>query len=125
MDKKEFLTEEEVAKLVASSKRANELNEAEMGWFTIRDYDVFNYDDLNSEDSFHPNGNTSCICLEDDYFLGIRCNHLILIDGRLDGGFQPCILILGNHKGYNSIRLIEYQLFEEFSEDDLMKKIGW
>ena len=93
--------------------------------FTIRDYDVVNYDDCDPEDSFHPKGNTSCIYLDDDYFLGIRCNHLILIDGMLDGGFQPCILILGNHKGWNRMRLVEYQLFEEFSEDDLMKKIGW
>ena len=122
---KKFLTKEEVEKLVASSKYANELNEAEMGLFTIRDYDVINYGDCDPEDSFHPNGNTSCIYLEDDYCLGIRCNHLILMDGKLDGGFQPCILILGNHKGNNRIRLVEYQLFEEFSEDDLIKKIGW
>lgn len=120
---KEFLTKEEVEKLVASSKYANKLNETDMGLFTIRDYDVVNYDDCDPEDSFHPNGDVYSIVLDDEYCLGIRCNRLILMDGMLDGGFQPCILILGNHKGWNRMRLVEYQLFEGINEWDLYEKM--
>ena len=77
--------------------------------------------------SFHPNGKTGCIDLPDDYMLGIRCNHLIWIDGycecvcwenadiyTTEEDFETvskkmtdadsilgnkCVLLVGNHKG--------------------------
>ena len=75
--------------------------------------------------NFHPDGRTGCVCLNDDYLFGIRCNHLIWITGTCE--YSPCedgrissiiiheyttdeeyellnnlpsdILLIGNHKG--------------------------
>ena len=65
--------------------------------------------------SFHPNGDCGCLEINDDYFYGIRCDHLIWIDGTCEGvedfwnkkdlmGLPNgeelnMILTIGNHKG--------------------------
>lgn len=74
---------------------------------------------LQEQFSFHPNGNTGCIHIDDDYIFGIRCNHLIWIEGECEGGefwwkekdfeeegYPKSILICGNHKGYFRIKMI-------------------
>ena len=74
---------------------------------------------LQEQFSFHPNGNTGCIHINDDYIFDIRCNHLIWIEGECEGvefwwkekdfeeeGYPKSILICGNHKGYFKIKMI-------------------
>lgn len=51
--------------------------------------------------SFHPNGRCGCINVADDYIYGIRCDHLIWMDGWFEGCLSPGILLIGNHKGCN------------------------
>jgi hypothetical protein len=43
------------------------------------------YSDAFRELSFHPNGNSGCIHLPDDYMYGIRCDHLMWIEGSTEG----------------------------------------
>lgn len=69
--------------------------------------------------TFHPNGRSGCILMEDCYFLDIRCDHLVwtegwleptddLVDGSLSkrGSEFPAVMILGNHKGCLYVRLL-------------------
>lgn len=44
------------------------------------------YKDFFEEDGFHPNGNCGCFNAHDDYMCGIRCDHLIVIDGTTEEG---------------------------------------
>ena len=85
-------------------------------------YNPIEYDDyfptlskLREQFSFHPNGNTGCIQVDDDYIFGIRCNHLIWMEGYCEGvefwweendRKWDSILICGNHKGYFRIKMI-------------------
>lgn len=85
-----------------------------------KDCEVINLypDPLLVDTSFHPNGKCGCVELDDDYLFGIRCNHLIWIDGRCEGiepfwtkedheeGKYESILLIGNHKGLVETRLL-------------------
>ena len=83
--------------------------------------------EFNQEDfSFHPNGKCGCVRMGDDYLFGIRCDHLIWMEGNCEGvesfwevgdNFDSTdedpfinghysILISGNHKGYFKQKLI-------------------
>lgn len=57
------------------------------------------------ETKFHPNGNTGCIEVDDDYMFGIRCNHLIWIEGYSEI-FGYGYFIVGNHKGATVTKLV-------------------
>ena len=59
---------------------------------------------------FHPNGRTGCINLDDSYFFGIRCDHLIWMDGMCEERCCPAITLVGNHKGGIILKVI---LFKE------------
>ena len=84
----------------------------------------FNQEDL----SFHPNGKCGCIRLGDDYIFGIRCDHLMWMEGNCEGvesfwgkdddldlkaddplrtGYFS-IIISGNHKGKFIQKLIVF-----------------
>ena len=82
-------------------------------------YDVIPMEDYTIEQddelSFHPNGKCGCLSLDDGYAFGIRCNHLIWVEGHCEGiehfwkkSDEPdddsdwsfnTILLIGNHKG--------------------------
>lgn len=60
-----------------------------------------------NEMTFHPNGKCGCIELEDDYFLDIKCDHLMWMDGNVeDEKWSKAVLVCGNHKGFMKARLI-------------------
>lgn len=60
-----------------------------------------------SVDSFHPNGNVGCIKAHDEYAFGIRCDHLIWIEGEIENmRCQKAILLIGNHKGVECCNII-------------------
>lgn len=63
--------------------------------------------------SFHPNGDCGCILSDDEYVFGIRCNHLIWMDGE-DEHHGPAVLVVGNHKGC----LVMSLLYEDDTESD-------
>lgn len=68
--------------------------------------DITDVTDLN-EMTFHPNGKCGCIELDDDYFLDIRCSHLMWMDGNVeDEKWSNAVLVCGNHKGSMKARLI-------------------
>lgn len=54
---------------------------------------------------FHPNGKTGCITVDDDYIFGIRCDHLVWIEGYSEI-FGNGYLAIGNHKGYTTIKFL-------------------
>ncbi len=85
--------------------------------------------EFNQEDfSFHPNGKCGCIRMGDDYLFGIRCEHLIWMEGNCEGlesfwnggddmdltANDPIrtghnvIVVSGNHKGYFMQKLIVF-----------------
>lgn len=90
--------------------------------------------------SFHPSGNCGCIELGDDYMFGIRCNHLIWMEGWTEGterfwtqediiaagaakDFENSfntILVCGNHKGLFMQKLI---VFHETSVENYLVTI--
>lgn len=58
----------------------------------------------HEDTAFHPTGKCGCILLDDDYMLGIRCDHLMWAEGfhehHRDLDYKDnTILIWGNHKG--------------------------
>lgn len=57
---------------------------------------------------FHPTGPCGCILLDDEYFYGIRCEHLIFIEGWTEGCGGDSILLIGNHKGGMIQQLITF-----------------
>lgn len=54
---------------------------------------------------FHPNGNTGCILANDDYMFGIRCDHLIWIEGESEV-FGRGYMVVGNHKGTTVVNFV-------------------
>ena len=74
-------------------------------------------DDFNSfqDFAFHPNGNCGCILVEDDYIFGIRCDHLIWIEGSCEDG-KDVIIVFGNHKGSIRINFIVFNQNKAVSE---------
>ena len=54
---------------------------------------------------FHPNGKTGCITVDDDYIFGIRCDHLVWIEGYSEV-FGNGYLVIGNHKGMTAINFV-------------------
>lgn len=70
------------------------------------------------EGSFHPNGGSGCVVVDDDYICGIRCDHLIWMTGWHEHhGTQvstdkyakfpsDCLLLVGNHKGILIVSLV-------------------
>lgn len=69
----------------------------------------------NIEFSFHPNGMSGCLNIDDDYRFGIRCNHLIWVEGWCEGYEEwwrkeeqkfNAILLMGNHKGHFMMKLV-------------------
>lgn len=76
--------------------------ENEYSEYKLKDFEIPS-DDSTFE--FHPNGNTRTLILNDDYFMGLRADHFILIDGsNLEG--EAAILIIANHKGTMMARLL-------------------
>lgn len=55
--------------------------------------------------SFHPNGKSGCIELDDDYMFDYRFNHMIWVEGDNEEG-NDAIILLVNHKGTFSVCLI-------------------
>ena len=64
--------------------------------------------DFGFEFTFHPTGACGCIEMDDENFLGIRCNHLMWAEGWCErndsyihsyNGTENVLLIFGNHKG--------------------------
>jgi hypothetical protein len=43
-----------------------------------------NYEDFFEGDGFHPNGDCGCFKARDNYMCGIRCDHLIVVDGSTE-----------------------------------------
>ena len=85
-------------------------------------YKVIELGDFNSfqDFAFHPNGNCGCILVEDDYIFGIRCDHLIWVEGSCedieceDG--KDVIIVFGNHKGSIRINFIVFNQNKAVSE---------
>ena len=48
--------------------------------------------------SFHPNGKSGCIVLDDANLFGYRFNHMIWVEGDNEEG-NDVIILLVNHKG--------------------------
>ena len=80
-------------------------------------YKVVELGDFNSFQgfTFHPNGNCGCILVEDDYIFGIRCNHLIWVEGSCEDE-KDVIVVLGNHKGSIRINFIVFSQNKAVSE---------
>lgn len=109
MDKNEYKLEKakkSLEKLMLVSKMAsNILNSGIIRVVEVIGYDVNPY---QKNFTFHPNGNCGCIKLDDDYFLDIRCDHLMWAEGwcemddellNLWDNQMNVIFIYGNHKG--------------------------
>jgi len=73
---------EDSKKLATVSKMAKNNLDCDVEVVELNQGDYLKY--LN-EFSFHPNGNTGCILSNDDYMFGIRCDHLIWIEGWCEG----------------------------------------
>lgn len=67
------------------------------------------------DSDFHPNGKCGCIELNDEYFLGIRCDHLMWTEFWTENDFN-IILVYGNHKGNLTCKCI--MTYE--GEDDIV-----
>lgn len=79
---------------------------------------------LFDEGAFHPNGNSGCVVMNDEYICDIRCEHLIWICGWHEHYGQTtkiskdkdrpewedyacsCVMLVGNHKGNLVVSLI-------------------
>lgn len=67
-------------------------------------------EDIGIDETFHPNGVVQTIAKEDDWFLGYRGNHFIIIDGY----YEECpnrgaFIFMCNHKGTLIIKsFVEY-----------------
>ena len=88
-----------------------ELDDFEL--ISIIDYNVFdftdkyNYSEIQDDCTFHPNGKTFTMILGDDYFLGIRCDHLVFIEGSREYGPGTAFLVIGNHKGITVMKILQ------------------
>lgn len=75
-------------------------------WCVFYVLDMYkDYEQNSTEIMFHPNGNTGCILVDDGYMFGIRCNHLIWIEGHSEL-FGNGYLVIGNHKGKTIVKFI-------------------
>lgn len=89
------------------------------------DYALFEYDSFEDIDApydiFHPQNNSGIILLDDDYLFGIRCEHLVWIDGEtapwsyeeeigceMNVKLTDAVMLIGNHKGNLKIKLIVF-----------------
>ncbi len=97
-------------------------------------YNVIEDEQLNTENvikgneiDFHPNGKSGCILLDDDYFFGIRCDHLMWMEGFCEcstedtnGGVEGdnSIMLIGNHKGALKIKILAFKPYEEEATDE-------
>lgn len=108
-----FQTDFEV--LTGHSELAFKLKSRNYKVFTVLDWD--NYDSKGTKSywssgdgfGFHPNGRTGCINLNDGYFMGIRCDHMIWMDGWCEGPCCPAIVLVGNHKGGVIMKVILFE----------------
>lgn len=66
------------------------------------------FSDTGESIGFHPTGPCGCILLNDEYFYDIRCEHLIFIEGWIEGYGGDAILLIGNHKGGMIQQLITF-----------------
>ena len=88
-----------------------ELDDFEL--ISIIDYNVFdftdkyNYREIQDDCTFHPNGKTFTMVLDDDYFLGIRCDHLVFVEGYREGLPGTAFLVIGNHKGITVMKILQ------------------
>ena len=107
--------------LTGHSELAFKLKSRNYRVFTILDFD--DYDPQKTENEwtgsvgfgFHPNGRTGSINLDDSYFFGIRCGHVIWMDGWCEGLCCAAITLVGNHKGGIILKVI---LFEKEGEEE-------
>ena len=105
--------------LTGHSELAFKLKSRNYDVFTVLDWD--NYDPKGTAYSwssgqgfgFHPNGRIGCINLNDDCFMGIRCNHIMWMDGWCEGLCCPAITLVGNHKGGIILKVILFEKEEE------------
>lgn len=122
---------EDIEKLALCSEMAKKYGSS---YELVEIADCFGYkvDDL----TFHPNGKSGCILLDDDYAFNIRCDHLMWAEGWCEPNEKfwtendhkiaekkfelgehdvyNTILIYGNHKGSLYIKLL---VFHETSTD--------
>lgn len=88
-----------------------ELDDFEL--ISIIDYNVFdftdkyNYREIQDDYTFHPNGKTFTMVLDDNYFLGIRCDHLVFVEGYREGIPGTAFLVIGNHKGITVMKILQ------------------
>ena len=74
--------QEDLKKLATVSEMAKNNLDCDVELVELNQGDYLKY---LSEFSFHPNGNTGCVLSNDDYMSGIRCDHLIWIQGCCEG----------------------------------------
>lgn len=86
--------------MVDDSISKNKFSEYKLKDFTIPSY--------NENIEFHPNGHTHSLILNDSYFMGLRADHFILVDGETLNE-EPAILIIANHKGFIEAKLLYKQ----------------
>lgn len=72
------------------------------------------------ETKFHPSGNTGCIVSNDEYIFGIRCNHLIWIEGWSEV-FGSGYFVVGNHKGRTVTKFVG--LVKSAIDDDIFNEL--
>ena len=77
--------------------------------------DILDYESYHKESTFHPDGESGSIELNDEYCMGIRCNHLIWVEGcceddddyvNVGAPEEKVLMIMGNHKGFLKIQVI-------------------
>lgn len=124
----EINLENDLLKLAKCSVMANRLMSCKVELISLetnfREKLSFNQDDF----AFHPNGNCGCIRMGDDYIFGIRCDHLMWMEGNCEGTESfwngndhlaaesaddtddvfCTILITANHKGIFMQKLIVF-----------------
>lgn len=131
-----------VFELSKNSGAARKIVQSERVWgeILLTGLDQSEPEDLyDGSPTFHPDGRSGCILMNDEYFLDIRCDHLMWMDGWLepndliladgacdkieeieDSGYNaeiPAVLIVGNHKGCLYVRLLYGVVKGEKAED--------
>lgn len=112
------LTAEDILKLSASCPAVHDAI-YRGAVFSIHDFDFKdNYEYANFDMTFHPNGETGTLCLDDEYIFGIRCNHLAWIIGETEEHWgnneshHAAVLLIGNNKGTTLFKLMEWSVKE-------------
>ena len=77
---------------------------------------VFFEPEIWEDNTFHPK---KCGCLEvnDDYKFGIRCNHLVWIEGYTENDDLGTIYLMGNHKG--TLTLYGISLYDTVNNEEI------